>query len=99
MLGLGISILVRDISTYVEVKSLGLPILYNKIYCISLFKGILFGMGVTLIPPLLLLPRILRLSSQEIIKERIRENTRGKSILLTISRKLPFLSLEFRYTL
>lgn len=57
-LGLIISLLVRNIFAYVQYIALDLPVLYLSIYPVSLVKGAVFGILITLIPPFLLISRL-----------------------------------------
>jgi len=96
--GLVSSLLVRDIFAYFQSVALDLPVLYTGIYLISLIKGIVFGVIITIIPPLLLLPKLFKLSPHEIIRNSVKEGAFEKGILVAMLEKLPFKSLEFKYT-
>ncbi len=98
-LGLVISLIVRNIFAYVQYVALDLPVLYTKLYSISLLKGALLGVPITLIPPFLLLSQLFKLSPYEIIREQVKQNVVEKGLLAAISGKLSFLSFEYRYSL
>ncbi|MEW5801641.1 MAG: FtsX-like permease family protein [bacterium] len=99
VLGLAISLLTRNSFASTQAKSLDLPVLYTNIYFISLLKGALFGITITVIAPLLLLPRLLRLSPHEIIRETVKQGTLQNTIILPFFRRLSFLSSEVRYAM
>jgi putative ABC transport system permease protein len=98
-LGLLISLVVRNIFAYVQYVALDLPVLYTNLYLVSLTKGIIFGVGITLIPPFLLLLKLLKLFPYEIIREPVKQNMIKRCLLTASSEGLPFLSLESRYAL